>query len=422
VESVHCFGGELGMEEYIRARPDVFFTGADGSMRSNRAFCQLAGQYAVDMFIGSTLQVDGLANSSTVTRGRLSGFGGAPNMGHDPHGRRHATPAWLNMITEPDPMQRGKKLVVQMVETFQAGVKPTFVEQLDAVEVAKTSGMPLAPVMIYGDDVTHVLTEEVSPISTARRASKSGGRWSPPWPASPTSVWASTPDASPNCVAAAKWSIRKISVFAAAMRPAPARRRQRCRPGRMVRRSLQPTCQIPELVMKLLSQTHAEAQVEKLALIARDCLIDEARLSPKPGLVDSRGNGAHHDLSLDLMERSAHSLTPTFLQLARQSWLRPADIALRETVGRLGREGERQMMAATDGVNTHRGAIWALGLLVSASAMLSANASAQQIADTAALLARLPDSAAPKVFSKGLKATHRYRVPRVKKRSRRSRT
>ncbi|HBX7698441.1 TPA: malonate decarboxylase subunit alpha [Klebsiella pneumoniae] len=87
-------------------------------------------------------------------------FGGAPNMGHDPHGRRHATPAWLNMITEPDPMQRGKKLVVQMVETFQAGVKPTFVETLDAVEVAKTSGMPLAPVMIYGDDVTHVLTEE----------------------------------------------------------------------------------------------------------------------------------------------------------------------------------------------------------------------------------------------------------------------
>ncbi|HFP9200816.1 TPA: triphosphoribosyl-dephospho-CoA synthase [Raoultella ornithinolytica] len=163
--------------------------------------------------------------------------------------------------------------------------------------------------------------------------------------------------------------------------------------------------------MKLLSQTHAGFQAETLAWIARDCLIDEARLSPKPGLVDSRGNGAHHDLSLDLMERSAHSLTPTFLQLAQQSWQRPADIALRETIGRLGREGERQMMAATDGVNTHRGAIWALGLLVSANAMLSANASAQQIADTAALLARLPDSAAPKVFSKGLKATHRYRVP-----------
>lgn len=160
VETVHCFGGELGMENYIAARPDIFFTGSDGSMRSNRAFCQMAGQYAVDMFIGSTLQIDGMAHSSTVTHGRLSGFGGAPNMGHDPHGRRHATPAWLDMIEEPDPLARGRKLVVQMVETFQAGAKPTFVEKLDAVDVAQEAGMPLAPVMIYGDDVTHVLTEE----------------------------------------------------------------------------------------------------------------------------------------------------------------------------------------------------------------------------------------------------------------------
>lgn len=47
-----------------------------------------------------------------------------------------------------------------MVETFQDGGKPTFVERLDALEVARQTGMPLAPVMIYGDDVTHVLTEE----------------------------------------------------------------------------------------------------------------------------------------------------------------------------------------------------------------------------------------------------------------------
>jgi malonate decarboxylase alpha subunit len=160
VESVHCFGAELGMEKYTAARPDVFFIGRDGSMRSNRAFCQLAGQYAVDLFIGSTLQMDGLGNSSTVTHGRLTGFGGAPNMGHDPRGRRHPTPAWLDLIETDDPLARGKKLVVQMVETFQDGSQPTIVESLDAVEVGKTSGMPLAPVMIYGDDVTHVLTEE----------------------------------------------------------------------------------------------------------------------------------------------------------------------------------------------------------------------------------------------------------------------
>ncbi|MBV2132879.1 malonate decarboxylase subunit alpha [Pseudomonas sp. MAP12] len=160
VQSVHCFGTELGMENYVAARPDVFFTGRDGSLRSNRMMCQLAGQYAVDLFIGATLQVDGDGHSSTVTRGRLAGFGGAPNMGHDPRGRRHATPAWLDMTEPVTLLERGKKLVVQMVETYQEGGKPTFVEQLDAVEVARKVGMPLAPVMIYGDDVTHLLTEE----------------------------------------------------------------------------------------------------------------------------------------------------------------------------------------------------------------------------------------------------------------------
>lgn len=160
VDSVHCFGGELGMEAYISQRPDIFFTGRDGSLRSNRALCQLAGQYAVDMFIGSTLQMDGLGNASTVTHGRLTGFGGAPNMGHDPHGRRHATPAWLDMRQTDNPLEPGRKLVVQVVETFQAGGRPCIVENLDAVEVGSSTGMPIAPVMIYGDDVTHVLTEE----------------------------------------------------------------------------------------------------------------------------------------------------------------------------------------------------------------------------------------------------------------------
>ncbi|SNS43376.1 malonate decarboxylase alpha subunit [Granulicella rosea] len=160
VESVHCFGSEVGMEQYVAARPDIFFTGRDGSLRSNRVLCQLAGQYGIDLFIGSTLQMDPDANSSTVTHGRIAGFGGAPNMGHDPRGRRHASAAWLRLLRGEAEIQRGHKLVVQVAETFQRGGVPAFVEQLDAVEVGLTNHMPIAPVMIYGDDVTHVVTEE----------------------------------------------------------------------------------------------------------------------------------------------------------------------------------------------------------------------------------------------------------------------
>jgi malonate decarboxylase alpha subunit len=160
VESIHCFGGEVGMEQYAAARPDVFFTGRDGSLRSNRAFAQVAGQYAIDLFVGSTLQMDQDGNSSTVVTGRLAGFGGAPNMGHDPHGRRHASDAWLDLITSKDPLAKGRKLVVQTVETYQNGNTPVFVESLDAIEVAKHSGLATVPVMIYGDDVSHVVTEE----------------------------------------------------------------------------------------------------------------------------------------------------------------------------------------------------------------------------------------------------------------------
>ena len=164
VETVYSFGSELGMEDYIRARPDVFSVGPDGSMRSNRALCQAAGHYACDMFIGSTLQIDMQGNSSTATAGRIAGFGGASNMGADARGRRHASPAWLKAGQQAragsNAIPRGQKLVVQMVETFREHMQPAFVERLDAWELAEQAAMAIPPVMIYGDDVSHILTEE----------------------------------------------------------------------------------------------------------------------------------------------------------------------------------------------------------------------------------------------------------------------
>ncbi|HYD61561.1 MAG TPA: malonate decarboxylase subunit alpha [Noviherbaspirillum sp.] len=162
VQSVHSFGSEVGMEAYVSARPDIFFTGTDGSLRSNRAFCQTAGLYACDMFIGSTLQIDLAGNSSTATLGRITGFGGAPNMGSDPRGRRHASSVWLTAGREargPEAI-RGRKLIVQMVETFREHMAPVFVEELDARKLQQSMDAALPPIMIYGDDVSHIVTEE----------------------------------------------------------------------------------------------------------------------------------------------------------------------------------------------------------------------------------------------------------------------
>jgi len=162
VESIHSFGSEVGMEDYIKERPDVFFTGSDGSMRSNRAFSQTAGLYACDLFIGSTLQIDLQGNSSTATVDRISGFGGAPNMGSDPHGRRHASYAYTKAGREAvdGKLIKGRKLVVQLVETYREHMHPVFVEELDAWQLQDKMESELPPIMIYGEDVTHIVTEE----------------------------------------------------------------------------------------------------------------------------------------------------------------------------------------------------------------------------------------------------------------------
>jgi malonate decarboxylase alpha subunit len=167
VESVHSFGSEVGMEAYVAARSDIFFVGPDGSMRSNRAFCQAAGHYAVDAFVGATLQIDRFGNSTTALGDRIAGFGGAPNMGCDAPGRRHSSEAWLKIGRESGMMHgligdmpRGRKLVVQILETRGPKGIECFVEKLDAWELMKRTGMKVPPVMIYGDAITQIVTEK----------------------------------------------------------------------------------------------------------------------------------------------------------------------------------------------------------------------------------------------------------------------
>lgn len=148
---------------------------------------------------------------------------------------------------------------------------------------------------------------------------------------------------------------------------------------------------------------------ERLADLAVDALIDEADLSPKPALVDRRGNGAHSDLHLGLMHASALSLWPAFKAMADAAIeLGAIGLPLREALGRIGREGEAAMLVTTGGVNTHRGAIWALGLLMAAAALEPQANRAGSLAVRAARLALLDDRHAPRALSHGAQVAQRY--------------
>jgi triphosphoribosyl-dephospho-CoA synthase len=133
----------------------------------------------------------------------------------------------------------------------------------------------------------------------------------------------------------------------------------------------------------------------QLAHHAVGALVDEAMLTPKPGLVDLRGAGAHRDLSWPLMCASACALRPAFGQMALAGALITDDaLLLRRRIGAIGRDAEDAMLATSGGVNTHRGAIWALGLLVTAAAA-QPHRDAAVIAARAGELARIADPGAP---------------------------
>src|ERR1700683_1390701 len=83
-----------------------------------------------------------------------------------------------------------------------------------------------------------------------------------------------------------------------------------------------------------------------LATLASQALIAEAELTPKPGLVDRRGSGAHNDLSLDLMRLSATVLEPFFAAMSSNSADKEVDTGLREQLGEIGRGGGRGMFKA----------------------------------------------------------------------------
>ena len=166
--------------------------------------------------------------------------------------------------------------------------------------------------------------------------------------------------------------------------------------------------------MTIMTMMPVRQRAAALGRQVLQALLDEVTLTPKPGLVDLRSRGAHADLNWALMCHSACVLQPVFAAMAQAAWESDDDDGLRQRIGAIGRDGEALMLAATDGVNTHRGAIWALGLLVTAAAQQVARGASlapQAVAARAGALARLHDRSAPVATgNKGELACRQYQV------------
>ena len=108
-----------------------------------------------------------------------------------------------------------------------------------------------------------------------------------------------------------------------------------------------------------------------LAHLATDALQQELDTTPKPGLIDQNDNGAHSDMDYRLMQRSIAALHPYFVKLAVEAFQK--DLPSVENLQKIGLEAEKAMLDATKGVNTHKGALFALGLTLVSAANLYQN-------------------------------------------------
>lgn len=142
-----------------------------------------------------------------------------------------------------------------------------------------------------------------------------------------------------------------------------------------------------------------------IAHLATQALQAELDTTPKPGLVDKDNNGAHRDMDYALMQRSIDTLHPYFVKLAL---LGCADaLPTHTSIRDIGIEAEKAMLSATNGVNTHKGALFSMGLAVVAAAHEENTDSLQTTIK--ALAASFPDTngthgSKAKLLSKGTTA------------------
>lgn len=117
-----------------------------------------------------------------------------------------------------------------------------------------------------------------------------------------------------------------------------------------------------EEVEEKINEILAQYEASRAAAAAKDALLEELELTPKPGLVDCNNNGAHKDMDYNLFCLSARAITPYFEHAVMMGY---KGCTFKE-LEKAGKAAEAAMFEATDGVNTHKGAIFMMGIMLCA--------------------------------------------------------
>ena len=124
--------------------------------------------------------------------------------------------------------------------------------------------------------------------------------------------------------------------------------------------------QLQQATGQLIREYFAASDCKAIGALAKESLIYEVNVTPKPGLVDRRNNGSHQDMDLPLFLKSAQALESYFTKAVEIGMTNPEPETCFSLLRQAGLDAEQAMFAATGGVNTHKGAIFTLGLLCGA--------------------------------------------------------
>lgn len=133
-------------------------------------------------------------------------------------------------------------------------------------------------------------------------------------------------------------------------------------------RRLHSLAELQGAMHELMREYFDRSDMERISALAVESLIEEVYTTPKPGLVDRRNNGSHRDMNIDLFVASANALKPYFakcMEIGRKTATAPA-VETFPLIRREGMAAENVMYGVTGGVNTHKGAIYSMGIICAA--------------------------------------------------------